>query len=163
MNPFGERLSYKKTVDASPDDVEKVVVDLLGRATHSVDYSTGLWADFYRRPNVANAFAKAAETTATFRLLLDSDVDVQGAKADAALDWVFKLRDAGKIEVRKSADRIQHRIIIDNRDFRLESPSTTPGLFSNFVLKNADESVKDYTIEIIEGFNEDWEDSEPVS
>ena len=159
----GKRMSVKTTINGSEDDVENIVSDLLLRATESVDYSSGFHTPFYGRANVVKAFEKAADRVDSFRLLLDSDVNLDEVKKEQSLAWVFNLQKQGKIEIRQSQEKIPHRIIIDERDFRLETDhDKKTGGSTNYVVKNADDSVEDITTDIISEFNENWEASQPV-
>jgi len=156
-------MSVKKTVDGSETDVENIVMDLLSRASESVDYSSGLHIPFYGRQKIIEAFKSAVERVNSFRLLLDSDVKIEEIKKEKSLEWVFDLQKQGKIEIHQSKEKIPHRIIVDDRDFRLETNhNIKTGGSTNFVVKNADETVKEITTDIICEFDDDWDRSQPV-
>jgi len=160
---IGKRMSLSKKTYKDEGEVAEAIAKMLLRATKSVDYSTGLSATFHARPDVANAFLTATERTRSFRVLLDSYVDVANFKANPELRWLLDLWQNKKVEIRKSEQRIPHRVIVDERDFRLET-SHPPGETGdkNLILLNADDTVSNYTKPKIAEFENTWVASKPI-
>jgi hypothetical protein len=151
-----------RKIKGDEKQVEAVMIDLFDRAHDSIEWSDGLYTDFYKtHPNLQASIQRAAERVPSFCLLIDSPVDVEQKKQE--LPWLFKLVSDNLIVARKSGYEIPHWLIVDNRDFRLEDkhPLDQPGL-NNILIKDADDSIKDITSDIISTFQEEWDSANPI-
>jgi sugar-specific transcriptional regulator TrmB len=101
----------------SSEDFSEMVPELLSLAKREILISTYLDPKFYNKERVREAFESAVERRVDVKILLDKN-----AYPVTEVDWINKLYQAGKIEVRQSLQKIPHVIIIDRSHLREETP-----------------------------------------
>ena len=154
------KVEWDEIKDGTPEKFETAIAGLFDLAQENVIMLTDFYAPFYNRPKVKESIENAANRVQTFRVVLDSHVDVPRLREDVA--WLFENK---KIEIEKSDAPVPHWMMMDHKHFRFEKPHppNEPGK-SNLIVRNAnlDQGLAPLVSGAINFIRETWEDSDPV-
>ncbi len=104
-------LPYGKDVLAK--DFKNEIPKIFSLAKKDVFMSTGLYSGFYNEGGIKTSIEKAIYTGVKLRIVIDKD----GGKP---VDWMKDEIKNGKIEIKRSTEKIRHIMIIDDKHIRIE-------------------------------------------
>ncbi len=135
--------------------ISEKLLKIYDRASEWIWFSTNLHPAFFNRDDIREKLLDRADSGVTMNILVDREVNLDSRKEE--VEWVFNHEN---IQVKQSRDIVQHRVISDKTDLRLEKDHDMQekGAANLIAMNAAEELESPYRRE----FEDWWESAQPV-
>lgn len=160
---IAQKADLQEIKNGSMQQFEDAIVGLFDMAKEEVIISTDFYPPFYNRQKVTDSIQNASKRVKSFRVLLDSYVDLVALRSSiTGCPWLFENK---KIEIAQSETPIPHWMMMDRNNFRFEKahPPNEPGN-SNLIIRNAkaDDKLTPLVSEALSAMDSMWKNADPV-